>query len=138
MDKARLSLHLARHLRTRGRHLTRADVCELLEELQRVCTRELQTAGRSLVPGVVKLVVETRRERRGRHPITGEAIVIPARNVVTARISSRIRDAGRGAGDVEASPEIRQSAGRKWVAARPSPGSGVPKPVAGRGRTSPT
>ncbi|MCE2515093.1 MAG: HU family DNA-binding protein [Acidobacteria bacterium] len=46
---------------------------------------------------VAKLVVETRRQRRGRRPVTGNPIVIPGRRVVRARVSRLVRDSVDGA-----------------------------------------
>ena len=97
MNKAQLARHLANHLSSParlaagGRRLTRADARELLEELHRVCVRELRATGSSSIPKVVKLVVERRAPRRGRHPVTGEPMVIPARRVVRTRVSSLVR-----------------------------------------------
>ena len=59
--------------------------------LERLCVRELAEAGHFSIPKVAKLVVETRRSRRGRDPITGKALEIPARRVVRARISGSVR-----------------------------------------------
>ena len=58
--------------------------------------RELTDAGHFSISKIAKLVVETRRQRRGRNPITGKEITIPARRVVRARVSSRVRDAVEG------------------------------------------
>ena len=42
-----------------------------------------------VLPGMVKLVVQKRKARMGRNPATGEAIKIPAKTVVKARIVKR-------------------------------------------------
>ena len=44
-------------------------------------------------PGMVKLVVQKRKARMGRNPATGEAIKIPAKTVVKARIAKQLKDA---------------------------------------------
>ena len=75
-----------------GVRLTRDDAREFLEELERLCVRELADVGHFSIPKVAKLVLETRRSRRGRDPITGKAIEIPARRVVRARISRSVRE----------------------------------------------
>ena len=97
MDKAKLCAHMVRHFQARagsgkGSAFNRNDAREFLAELQRICQRELAATGRSAVPGIAKLIVEVRRPRRGRNPVTGEPIVIPARRVVRARISGRLRE----------------------------------------------
>lgn len=98
MNKAQLCRHMAAHFRDRfvaeGRTpLRREDAREFLEELQRLCVRELTDVGQFSISKIAKLVVETRRQRRGRDPITGRPIVIPARRVVKARVSGCLRDA---------------------------------------------
>jgi DNA-binding protein HU-beta len=45
------------------------------------------------LPGMVKLVVQKRKARMGRNPATGEAIKIPAKTVVKARIAKQLKDA---------------------------------------------
>ena len=46
-----------------------------------------------MIPGVCKLVVQRRKAREGRNPATGEAIKIPAKTVVKARIAKALKDA---------------------------------------------
>ena len=43
-----------------------------------------------VLPGMVKLVVQKRKARMGRNPATGEAIKIPAKTVVKARIAKQL------------------------------------------------
>ena len=74
------------------RNLNREDAREFFEELARLCVRDLRATGQFAIPHIGKLVVESRGPRHGRHPLTGKSMVIPARRVVRARISSRIRD----------------------------------------------
>ncbi|MCE2515375.1 MAG: HU family DNA-binding protein [Acidobacteria bacterium] len=93
MDKADLCTHMVRHFATSRLALRRADAREFLDELRRLCERKLVEVGQFSVPGVAKLVVETRRARKGRSPVTGQAIVIPARRVVRARIGKKVREA---------------------------------------------
>ena len=49
--------------------------------------------GEFVLPGMVKLVVQKRKARMGRNPATGEAIKIPAKTVVKARIAKQLKDA---------------------------------------------
>ena len=93
MDKARLCAHMVKHFAGSDRRLRRSDACEFLEELQRVCERHLLEVGRFTVPGIAKLMMQERRARKGRNPVTGQPIVIPPRQVVEARISGKIRKA---------------------------------------------
>ena len=55
--------------------------------------REMRDPGRFRVPGIAGLVPVERKARRGRDPLTGEPMVIPARMVLQARISRQVRDA---------------------------------------------
>ena len=97
MNKAQLCQHMVRHLRARGgRPLRRDEAWEFLDELQRVCVRELAAAGRFSLSKMAKFVVETRRPRLGRDPVTGQPLGIPARRVVRARVSRLVRDAVEG------------------------------------------
>jgi len=45
------------------------------------------------IPGVGRLVRVNRRARAGRNPVTGEAVKIPARTVVTFRVAKAAKDA---------------------------------------------
>ena len=84
---------MVRHFSASDRRLRRDDVREFLEELQRLCERQLLGVGQFRVPGIAKLVVRKRRARKGRSPVTGGPIVIPARQVIEVRILGKIRKA---------------------------------------------
>ena len=45
------------------------------------------------MPGFGKLVKVARKARTGRNPATGEAIKIPAKTVVKAKIAKQLKDA---------------------------------------------
>lgn len=92
IDKAGLCAHMVRHFAGSDVKLTRAAAREFLDEMQRLCESQLQEVGQFSVPDVAKLVVQERRPRKGRSPVTGQPIVIPARQVVRARIAKRIRE----------------------------------------------
>ena len=66
---------------------------ELFDELAALSEKELKRAGEFTLPGMVKLVVQKRKARMGRNPATGEAIKIPAKTVVKARIQKALKDA---------------------------------------------
>ena len=93
MDKAALVQRLARFLRARGCEVARADVRAMLEEIERLCHRELAESGEFSIPKIAKIVIERRRPRTARHPLTGKQMPIPARNVVRARVSSIVERA---------------------------------------------
>ena len=56
-----------------------------------------------LISGFGKFCVREKSERRGRNPATGDAIMLPARRVVTFKCSGKLRSrcngTGRKAGD---------------------------------------
>ena len=71
----------------------RADAREFFDELQSLSEQELKRCGEFVIPGVAKLVLQSRPERAGRNPATGASIVIPAKTVVKARIAKPLKDA---------------------------------------------
>ena len=62
-------------------------------EMKALSEKELKRSGEFVLPGMVKLVVQKRKARMGRNPATGEAIKIPAKTVVKARIAKQLKDA---------------------------------------------
>ena len=72
--------------------LKRTQVRDFFEELLRLSEKELKRSGEFVLPGMVKLVVQKRKARMGRNPATGEAIKIPAKTVVKARIAKQLKD----------------------------------------------
>ena len=93
MGKTELFAHFVEHMAASDIHLKRADVRAFFDELQRTCERELQDSGEFTLPGIAKLVLQKREARMGRNPATGEAIEIPAKQVVKARIAKQLKDA---------------------------------------------
>jgi DNA-binding protein HU-beta len=73
--------------------MKRAQTRELFEVLTELAERELKRSGEFVLPGMVKLVKQNRKARMGRNPATGEAIKIPAKVVVKARIAKQLKDA---------------------------------------------
>ena len=73
--------------------MKRADAREFFDELQSLSEQELKRCGEFVIPGVAKLVLQSRPERAGRNPATGASIVIPAKTVVKARIAKPLKDA---------------------------------------------
>src|SRR3954466_3077003 len=71
----------------------RTQAREFLDELTTLAEKELKRSGEFVLPGMVKLVVQKRKARMGRNAATGEAIKIPAKTVVKARIANQLKDA---------------------------------------------
>ena len=75
-----------------------AEKCELpkktsaayLEALAGLAHKEAKNG--FTIPGLGKLVLVNRKARMGRNPQTGEAIKIPAKTVVKARIAKQLKD----------------------------------------------
>jgi len=88
MGKSELFAHFADKF-----ELKRTQVRELFDELTALAEKELKRSGEFTMPGMVKLVVQKRKARMGRNPATGEAIKIPAKTVVKARIAKPMKDA---------------------------------------------
>jgi DNA-binding protein HU-beta len=71
--------------------LKRAQAREMFEELAALSEKELKRSGQFVLPGLVTLIVRERQTRVGRNPSSGEAITIPARTVVKARIAKPLK-----------------------------------------------
>jgi DNA-binding protein HU-beta len=88
MGKSELFAHFADRF-----ELKRAQAREFFDELSMLAERELKRSGEFVLPDMVKLVVQKRKARMGRNPATGEAIKIPAKTVVKARVVKKLKDA---------------------------------------------
>lgn len=88
MGKSELFAHFADRF-----EMKRMQAREIFEELAALSERELKKAGEFVLPDMVKLVVQKRKARMGRNPATGEAIKIPAKTVVKARVVKKLKDA---------------------------------------------
>src|SRR5262245_49041163 len=88
MGKSKLFSHFAEQF-----ELKHAQAREFFDELTALAEKELKRSGEFTLPGMVKLVVQKRKARMGRNPTTGEAIKIPAKTVVKARIAKQMKDA---------------------------------------------
>jgi DNA-binding protein HU-beta len=88
MGKSELFSHFAERFEVK-----RTQAREFFDELAQLAERELKKSGEFVLPGMVKLVVQKRKARMGRNPATGEAIKIPAKTVVKARITKQLKDA---------------------------------------------
>ena len=92
MGKTELFAHFVEHFGAVNISLKRADAREFFEELQRLSEQQLQDCGEFTLPGIAKLVLQKREARTGRNPATGEAIEIPSKQVVKARIAKQLKD----------------------------------------------
>jgi DNA-binding protein HU-beta len=88
MGKSELFSHFAERFEVK-----RTQAREYFDELTILAEKELKRSGEFVLPGMVKLVVQKRKARMGRNPATGEAIKIPAKTVVKARIAKQLKDA---------------------------------------------
>jgi DNA-binding protein HU-beta len=88
MGKSELFSHFADRFEVK-----RTQAREYFDELTALAEKELKRSGEFVLPGMVKLVVQKRKARMGRNPATGEAIKIPAKTVVKARIAKQLKDA---------------------------------------------
>lgn len=88
MGKSELFAHFAERF-----DMKRTQARDFFDELAVLGEKELKRAGEFVLPGMVKLVVQKRKARMGRNPATGEAIKIPAKTVVKAKIVKQLKDA---------------------------------------------
>jgi len=64
----------------------------VLEDLVTMITKHLKKGDKIRIGGLGVLQVRKRPARMGRNPATGEAIKIPAKTVVKARIAKQLKD----------------------------------------------
>ncbi len=88
MTKTQVVAHVAEKV-----ELPKKTVATLLAELVALATKEAKATGQFVVPGLGKAVKAARKARVGRNPQTGEAIKIPAKTVVKARVVKQLKDA---------------------------------------------
>ena len=88
MGKSELFSHFAERF-----NMKRTEARDIFDELTALSEKELKRSGEFVLPGMVKLVVQKRKARKGRNPATGAAIDIPAKTVVKARIAKQLKDA---------------------------------------------
>ena len=65
---------------------------EIVETLLEIIKSTLESGEDVLVSRFGKFCVNEKRERKGRNPATGEAMMMAARKVVTFRCSRQLRD----------------------------------------------
>ena len=72
--------------------LNRKKATDLLERLLEIMKNSLIQGDDVLISGFGKFSVREKRERKGRNPATGDAIILSERKVITFRCSSLLRD----------------------------------------------
>ncbi len=82
MTKVELVTALSDHA-----EISRREVGMVLDGLRDLAIGELRTGNDFVLPGIAKFSVAHREARMGRNVRTGEAIEIPARNVVRCKVS---------------------------------------------------
>ena len=87
MTQAQLVRHLAERCETNNK-VARS----FLDEIGKTAIAETKKNGVFVLPGIGRLVKSNRKARMGRNPATGEAIKIPAKTVVKARIAKQLKD----------------------------------------------
>ena len=65
---------------------------EIVETLIDLIKTKLAAGEDVLISGFGKFCVKKKRERRGRNPATGEALMLESRRVVTFKCSGQLRD----------------------------------------------
>ena len=65
---------------------------EIVETLLEIIKRTLESGEDVLVSGFGKFCVKEKKERRGRNPATGDAMMLSPRKVVTFKCSGKLRD----------------------------------------------
>jgi DNA-binding protein HU-beta len=87
MGKSELFSHFADRF-----EIKRTQAREFFDELALLAEKELKRSDEFVLPGMVKLVVQKRKARKGRNPATGAAIDIPAKTALKARIVKQLKD----------------------------------------------
>jgi len=65
---------------------------ELIEALLELIKSKIASGEDVLISGFGKFCVKEKRQRRGRNPATGEAMMLDARRLVTFKCSGQLRD----------------------------------------------
>ena len=73
--------------------LSRREAIDMVESVLSLMKDTLESGKDITISGFGKFVVKHKRDRNGRNPQTGEAIVIDARRVITFKLSPRLREA---------------------------------------------
>lgn len=75
---------------------TRKRSSELVETLLEIIKQTLAKGQDVMISGFGKFCVNEKRERKGRNPATGDAMMLAPRRVVTFKCSGKLRDKVNG------------------------------------------
>jgi len=67
--------------------LLKSEVEDYINDFVSLLLKETKKTGSCIFPGLGKLVLVSRKKRKGRNPATGESIMIPAKKVLKFRLS---------------------------------------------------
>lgn len=73
-----------------GAGLTKVDAKKALDAAIEATAEALKAGDKVQIPGILTLSVEERGERKGINPATKQAITIPAKKVVKAKVGSEL------------------------------------------------
>jgi integration host factor subunit alpha len=65
---------------------------EIVETLLEIIKNTLESGEDVLISGFGKFCVKEKKERKGRNPATGDAMMLASRKVVTFKCSGKLRD----------------------------------------------
>ena len=65
---------------------------EIVETVLEIIKRSLESGEDVMISGFGKFCVKEKKERKGRNPATGEAMMLKPRKVVTFKCSGKLRD----------------------------------------------
>ena len=71
---------------------TKKQATETVETLLEIIKSKLESGEDVLISGFGKFCVKQKAERKGRNPATSEAMMLPARKVVTFKSSGKLRE----------------------------------------------
>ncbi|MBU0731500.1 HU family DNA-binding protein [Patescibacteria group bacterium] len=72
--------------------MSKKEMIEFWEKFMALVYRETKENGEFTLPGLGKVVKQHRKARKGRNPMTGEEIDIPAKIVLKFRIAKAAKD----------------------------------------------
>lgn len=87
MTKSQFAAHLAEKF-----GMSKKAANDVLDEIASVAVAQTKKVGSFMIPGIGKLVKAQRKARKGRNPMTGATIKIPAKTVVKFRVAKACKD----------------------------------------------
>ena len=73
--------------------LTKADATRALDAFMNGVVKGLKSEGKVTLTGFCTFAKQHKDARKGRNPRTGETVTIPARNAVSIKAGSKLKDA---------------------------------------------